>query len=60
MDKYLLTNPYLIVAVVVALLSDFLMYHALKENSHVQEMKQTIALLENEMQLQLKYYDDLA
>lgn len=60
MDKYLLTNPYLIVAIVVAFLSDFLMYRALKENSHVQEMKQTIALLENEMQLQLKYYDDLA
>lgn len=60
MDKYLLTNPYLIVAVIVALLSDFLMYHALKENSHIQEMKQTIAILENEMQIQLKYYDDLA
>lgn len=60
MNKYLLTNPYLIVAVIVAFLSDFLMYHALKENSHVQEMKQTIAILENEMQMQLKYYDDLA
>ena len=60
MEQYLLTNPYLILAVAVSLGSDILMYRALKENSHVQDMKQTISQMEKEMELQLKYYDALA
>lgn len=60
MEQYLLTNPYLILAVTVSFVSDILMYRALKENSHVQDMKQTISQMEKEMELQFKYYDTLA
>lgn len=60
MDVYLLTNPYLIAAMLLSVVSDLLMYRAIKENSRVQDMKQTISQLESEMELQLKYYDALA
>lgn len=58
-DDYLFTNPYLIAAVVFSFVSDILMYRVLKENSRVQDMKQTISELEREMEMQLRYYDTL-
>ncbi|MGN1422384.1 MAG: hypothetical protein ACI4XA_03330, partial [Oscillospiraceae bacterium] len=53
-DIYLTTNPYLIAAVVFSFVSDILMYRVLKENSRVQDMKQTISELEKEMEMQLR------
>lgn len=60
MGEYLLSNPYLLAAMLLSVVSDILMYRAIKENSRVQDMKQTISRLESEMELQLKYYDALA
>lgn len=59
-DKFILSNPYIIAAIVVSVVSDILMYKALKQNSRAQEMKQTISQLESEMKMQLKYCDALA
>lgn len=60
MERYMLSNPYLIIAIVVSVASDILMYRAIKENNRIQEMKQSLVQLENEMKLQLKYYEALA
>lgn len=60
MERHMTTNPYIKIAIVVSVVSAVLMYMAIKENTRLQEMKQSLGELENKMKLQLKYYEVLA
>lgn len=60
MNIYLLTNPYLIAAIVFSVLSDILVYLALRDNSHLQDMRFRMEQIEQEMSMQTKYYEKLS
>ncbi len=56
----LLDNPFIIAAIVLSLLADIAMLRALTQNSKMQQLKQRLADMQHEMDIQLQYYDGLA
>ena len=60
MDTYLMTNPYLVAAVVFSAISDILVYIALRDNSNLQDMRFRMEQIEQEMAMQTKYYENLS
>lgn len=56
----LISNPFILVAVVLSIAADILMYRALKQNTKTQELTQRLTEMQHEMDMQLQYYDGLA
>lgn len=56
----LISNPFILVAVVLSIAADILMYRALKQNTRTQELTQRLNDMQHEMDMQLQYYDGLA
>ena len=56
----LISNPFIIIAVVLSIAADILMYRALMQNTRTQELTQKLNDMQHEMDMQLQYYDGLA
>ncbi len=56
----LISNPFILVAVVLSIAADILMYRALMQNTKTQELTQKLTDMQHEMDMQLQYYDGLA
>ena len=56
----LISNPFILVAVVLSIAADILMYRALMQNTRTQELTQKLNDMQHEMDMQLQYYDGLA
>ena len=56
----LISNPFILVAVVLSIAADILMYRALMQNTRTQELTQKLTDMQHEMDMQLQYYDGLA
>lgn len=56
----LISNPFIIIAVVLSIAADILMYRALMQNTKTQELTQKLNDMQHEMDMQLQYYDGLA
>lgn len=52
-------NPYAPVAVLISVISDIMMFIALKDNNNLEAAKARAARAEMEMELQLQYYNEL-
>lgn len=53
-------NPFMLLALIISLISDVLMFVALRDNDNLQRTRGRVAEMEKQMELQLQYYDNLA
>ena len=59
MGTYILSNNILIIALIISVISDIILYFGLKQNDRVQDMERSMAEMEKQMQAQLEYYNSL-
>ncbi len=57
---YAFDSPLLIIAIIISVFADITMYFALRDNSNMNNMRQRLSEIENEMNQQLKYYDAIS
>ncbi len=59
-DFKVFDNPFMLLAVIISLISDVLMFTALRDNDNLYRTRSRVAEMEKQMELQLQYYDSLA
>ncbi len=58
-DYQIFSNSFVVLAFIIAIVSDIAMFHAMKESSKMEEMKLRMLEMEHSLEMQYQYYDNL-
>lgn len=58
-DFQIFSNGFVVIAFIVSLLSDIVMFYALRESSRIEEMKIRMMEMEHSLEMQYQYYESI-